>query len=470
MTAHGREMFPPARYHTCMIDIVGIEARVRTYAAARTPALAAAEGVIAVSGGADSIATAALLAEAGIVRPEGCIVAHFDHRLRDALSAERDRAAVDALCARYGFAMELGAWSDPRPGEATARDARYGFLAGVADRHGVSVIVTGHTSSDQVETVVMNTLRGAGLRGIAGMRPQRALNAGLQLARPMLCVSHEETRSYCAGRDLVYHDDATNADRRFLRNRVRIDVLPGMLAADTGAISGLIRVADDARDALAALDAQADLHLAAATVGEAAASVTLSRATLNGVPPTIAPYVWRLVLERLLGDARDFGRRHYQMMAAAGRAATGSVFELPRGVRITVDAGVLVVSVGTAVATSIDAGIACAIPFDGTLGAWRITVTRADHAVPGAIILPAAAVVRARRAGDRIQPHGMRGQKKLQDYYVDKKIARRHRDAAPLIAHGRDVLWTPFGAASPVADGDAFRIDAQPVRDGVAIQ
>jgi tRNA(Ile)-lysidine synthetase-like protein len=87
----------------------------------------------------------------------------------------------------------------------------------------------------------------------------------------------------------------------------------------------------------------------------------------------------------------------------------------------------------------------------------------------GSIALPEGAIVRGRRPGDRFQPRGMRGHKKLQDYYVDRKIARRERDAAPVIACGGDVLWTPFGTAADTSACDrAFRIEAERVRVSVA--
>lgn len=446
-----------------MTDESELHNRIRTFAAGQTPALAVGRAVIAVSGGADSIATAALLAEAGVIQPERCVVAHFVHRLRDDESAERDRTAVEALCARYGFDLRLGAWGHPQRGEAAAREARYAFLSATARRNAIDVIVTGHTSDDQVETVLMHALRGSGLRGMAGMLPERALDAGLRLARPVLCISRAETRAYCDEHDLAYHNDATNLDRAFLRNRVRLDVLPRMEAVTPDVRASLLRLAAEARDGVAALDAVAAVQLAAAMVEMDAASVTLLRAALGEVSVAVAPYVWRLVIERLLGDAREFERRHYDIMGAAASASTGAVFELPRGVRVRVDASTLTVSVGVMVEAAISAGFEAGLPFDGVAGAWRIGVGPIGDAVGGvsAVVLPSGAVVRGRRPGDRIQPLGLRGHKKLQDYYVDRKIARRHRDAAPVVACGGDVLWTPFGAVEPAGMGARYRISAE---------
>jgi len=454
-----------------MIDPVELGERVGDYAALHTPALGGGRAVLAVSGGGDSIATAALLCETGVIDPCRSVVAHFDHRLRGPAAAVADRAAVEALCARYGLPLEAGAWDGPRPGEAAARDARYRFLVEVARRNNIRVIVTGHTSDDQVDTVIMNTLRGAGLHGLRGMQPQRELAGDLQLVRPMLCVSREETRGYCAARGLRYQDDASNEDQAYLRNRVRLDLLPRIEAAVPGVRGAILRLADEARANVTAIASMAETMLDVAVLETHGEYTVLSRERLTAVPPALAPHVWRLAIARLLGDARDFHRYHYDVLVRATSAATGSAFELPRGLRLTVDADAVVLSRGAIVSAAVPDEVTGELPFEGVLGEWRIDVAWADDAAGGvpAVVLPVGAIVRGRRPGDRIQPRGMRGHKKLQDYYVDKKIPRRERDAAPVIACGADVLWTPFGLAEPAPGGVRFRVDATRASDGGAV-
>jgi tRNA(Ile)-lysidine synthase len=446
-----------------MADDVLVQ-RLPAYVAAETPALAHGRAVLAVSGGADSIATAALLCQAGIVRPHLSMVAHFDHRLRGPDAGAADRAAVDALCGRYGLKLETGAWDEPSRGEGQARHARYRFLTGVARRRRIDVIVTGHTSDDQVETVIMRALRGAGLHGLRGIAPQRVVDGALTLARPMLCVSRAETRAYCAANGLTYYDDTTNDDRTYLRNRIRLDLLPSIAATTPGARGALLRLAAEARESVAAIEAVAASALAAASTAGHDGSLRLSRGHLLAMRGAVRPYVWRLAIERLLGDAREFDRRHYSVMARAADASTGATFELPRGVRITVDADAVIVSRGSIVQPAIPEDASWTLPCAGVVGAWRISVlSAAAHSAPESIALPPRAVVRGRRPGDRIQPRGMRGHKKLQDYYVDRKVPRRERDAAPVIACGGDVLWTPFGQAEPVDGGAQFEVSAERV-------
>jgi tRNA(Ile)-lysidine synthase len=444
------------------IDADALVVRVGVLARREAPELLPGRLLLAVSGGADSCAMAALICEAGLAA-RGSVAAHFDHRLRGEEAAARDAAAVAALCARYGLALESGSWASPRRGEAAAREARYAFLREVAQRCGAQAIATGHTSDDQVETVLLHALRGAGLSGLRGMRALDTLPAaGVALLRPLLGVTRAETRGFCAARGISFEDDETNADTSLLRNRVRLELLPRLEAMAPDARASILHLAEESRAAVTALEAVASKALleAAADAGE----VRLWREGLRGLPAAAAPYAYRLALQRLLGDARDFDRRHYGLMARAAAGATGAAYALPRGVVLTVDAEVMVLSRGQPGAPAIEASFEAAVPYAGAAGAWEIAVRRTVVAPTGAeadvVALPAGAVVRGRRAGDRIAPRGMAGHKKLQDYYVDRKVPRRERDAAPVIACGAEVLWTPFGAAEAVA-GEGYAVTAR---------
>jgi tRNA(Ile)-lysidine synthase len=412
----------------------------------------------------------ALLCETGALPRDRIVAAHFDHRLRGDAASCDERRAVEALCARYGVAFEIGCWDAAAAGEAQARAARYAYLARVAADRGATSVATGHTADDQVETVVMNLMRGAGMYGIAGMAASApwpfAAHQGLRLLRPALSLTRDETRAYCEARGIDYLEDASNDDRAYLRNRVRLDLLPAMDAAAPGARRTILQLATEARASIDAITPIVDVLVTRDSDG----NVRISRAALGALPSALVPHAYRRAFVRLCGDAREFGSRHYDVLARAYEARTGSMFELPRGIVATVDSDAVVLSTGPLVAPRIDSAIAHAVPFSGVLGAWRIDVARGDG--EGALLLPADAVVRARRPGDRIVPRGMpphrgvRRHKKLQDYYVDRKIARRERDAAPIIAAGAEVLWTPFGGAAEAGAGTPFTVRGLRVERG----
>lgn len=441
-----------------MTDPADLEERVRSFAERRTPPLAGGCVVLAASGGADSTAMVGLVCASGLARVGSAVVAHFDHRLRGAGAARRDLDAVEELCERFELSLETGVWEAPRHGEAAAREARYRFLREVAERAGAPAVITGHTLDDQIETVMLNTLRGAGPYGLAGMAadaPWPLGGGGPRVLRPLLGVERAETRAYCATRGLRFVDDETNDDPSFRRNLLRRELMSQMDATpDRRRV--VAAIAERAREGIEALEAVT----ARALLDHGEGVVRLSRPALREMTAELAPYAYRQALRALIGDAREFDRRHYKLMAAAAESRTGSMLRLPRGVVLTVDPEVVLLSLGDLHVAAIDAAMERALPFVGEVGEWAIEIVE-DDGGGTAIVAPAGSVVRRWRSGDRIQPLGMTGHKKLQDYYVDRKVPRRERDAAPVVACGGDVLWTPFGLAAAAASGRRYRVVAQ---------
>lgn len=198
--------------------------------------LQAAPGVVAVSGGPDSVVLAHLFArlvEEGFLT--GVVLAHLDHGLRGEDSTA-DAAFVRTLPAAWGWpdlpvrierrdvAAEAARTGDNL--ETTARRLRYAWLAEVARAAGAGWVAAGHTADDQVETVLHRLVRGAGWEGWAGMRPVRPLEPGLLLVRPLLERRRSEVHAYLAAQGLACRTDASNADPRFTRNRIRLELLP----------------------------------------------------------------------------------------------------------------------------------------------------------------------------------------------------------------------------------------------------
>src|SRR5438477_9853415 len=293
-----------------------------------------------------STARIALLCESRIVEPGRCVVAHFDHRLRGEAAADADRCPVEAVCVRYGLRLVTGTWAAPRPGEAAAREARYAFLLETCRSSGLRVVVTGHTGDDQVETVLMNMHRGAGMYGLAGMSAEGIIPIGarwtgeghLTLARPLVCVRREETRAYCLQRRLAFSDDESNEDERLLRNRVRRQLLPAIERGSPRARETLLEASEHARAVVRLLDEST----ARAVVERRQDRVVLSRSVLRELRPSGSAHALRFAVTQLLGDVREFAREHYAMMQGAIDARTGSTLQLPRSIELVVDAEALV--------------------------------------------------------------------------------------------------------------------------------
>jgi tRNA(Ile)-lysidine synthase len=188
--------------------------------------------IVAVSGGADSVALLHLLLEAGY---RNLVVAHFNHRLRSKAS-EGDAAFVEKLAAKLDLPCEIGegdvrklAASRKCSLETAAREARYSFLAAVAKKHRARMVVLAHHGDDQVETCLFNFLRGSGIAGLSGMKPRSTRTIGgigMELLRPLLPIPKVELLGYLKERKIRFREDATNEVADASRNKLRLKVVP----------------------------------------------------------------------------------------------------------------------------------------------------------------------------------------------------------------------------------------------------
>jgi tRNA(Ile)-lysidine synthase len=195
----------------------------------------AVTSLVAVSGGADSVALVRGLSRAW-VHESGefsgrLILVHFNHRLRGAAS-DADACFVAHLAAELGLEAVIGiadesALRDQGESlEAAARDARYRFFEATANERGARYLFTAHTANDQAETILHRILRGTGLDGLAGIPRVRALSPLTTIVRPLLDVTRAEVLGYLSSIGQTYCEDATNTDPRFTRNRIRHELLP----------------------------------------------------------------------------------------------------------------------------------------------------------------------------------------------------------------------------------------------------
>jgi len=217
--------------------------------------------LVAVSGGADSVASLVVLL--GLRERLGFDVeaCHFDHKLRPGSAADMD--AVRKLCGELGVECVTGegdvaavAATQRRGIEDAARQMRYQFLAFVADKEGVDCIATGHTADDQAETVLMRIVRGSGVRGIRGMLPVSGVPGSPErrLVRPLLGASRAETEAICTEFGITPIIDPSNADPAFTRNRVRAGVLDQLRSLNPSIDHALRGLAESAREAFSFIE------------------------------------------------------------------------------------------------------------------------------------------------------------------------------------------------------------------------
>jgi tRNA(Ile)-lysidine synthase len=262
--------------------------------------------VVAVSGGPDSVALLRVLA--GIVSGR-LVVAHLNHCLRGPAS-DADEAFVGRLVealrpatpARLEFCSDRRDVAAAAVGdnlEAVARRIRYDWLADVAKAEGVAWVATGHTADDQAETVLFRLLRGAGLAGLAGIAPRRPLAPGVELVRPLLNVTRADVLTYLESLGQDYREDASNADHRFARSRIRHELLPLLAERYNPRVRDVLcRLAEQAADARREIDAVVVGLIQAAERPRAGPMLVFDRAILAAAPRPRLRSLWRRVWER----------------------------------------------------------------------------------------------------------------------------------------------------------------------------
>ncbi len=413
--------------------------------------------VAAVSGGADSVALVHLLtelAEAGRVGFVG--LAHLNHRLRGAES-ERDEAFCRQLARNRGVPLDVEvievaeiARQSRRSLEDAARAARYAFLERARERLSGEVVAVAHTRDDQAETVLMRLTRGSGLRGMAAIHPRRH-----HVVRPLIDLRHEELVAYLRARGAEWVEDSSNRDPRFLRTRVRHELLPWLTEhVSPGVVDVLARTADVVADEDVLLQRLADAarHRAEQPDG----SVTW--ALLAADPVAIRRRVVRSIARDRVG--REIGLEPVESILCwldRGRvgkvALSGMDVELSADGRVLLDRGAELAPSPARWRHRLHVPGAIEVPeagirFRALPQAWPAADVSSPQALaPGGVVVPASAlgdelVVRAWQSGDRLQPLGCSGRKKVQDLFVDRRVPRGERHRVPIVAaaDGR-IVW-----------------------------
>ena len=284
--------------------------------------------VVACSGGPDSVAV--LVATHRATPSSALVAAYFDHGLRPPAETEADATFVHAVAELVGGCAVAGRPELPLAGdEATARGARYGWLATVLAEAACRTVLTGHTQDDQAETVLLNLARGTGLRGARGMRAESAWpapsarTAGLCVLRPLLERTRAEVEDYLDALGLEPRLDPTNERPTYARNRVRNDVLPALESVNQRVRDHLAAFAGRAAEADAALDewAAAEFEAHGAAILD---RVRLERRRLGELPPAVAKRVLSLGARRV-GLELEAAQQEQLLRIASRRGAQANL-------------------------------------------------------------------------------------------------------------------------------------------------
>jgi tRNA(Ile)-lysidine synthase len=310
--------------------------------------------LVAVSGGADSVALARALCH---VRDSGdgrLVLAHFNHRLRGS-DSDADQAFVEQLGGTLGLEVVVGhAGSNVTRSfggmgsEADARRERYLFLQQSAERWGARYVATAHTADDQVETILHNIVRGTGLAGLAGIPRTRRLSDAATVVRPLLDVTRAEVLAYLDSLEQPYREDATNAKLHFTRNRIRHVLLPLLEREFNPQVrEALLRLAQISAQEDYFLDQHAEALLVFdARMRTIPGGVSLDAAPLAAAEPNLARHALMLVWTMQHWPLQDMSLAKWEelrQLAIADESTSAPPLkrDLPGRIRAEKQAGVL---------------------------------------------------------------------------------------------------------------------------------
>ena len=423
--------------------------------------------VCAVSGGFDS--TALLL---GCKRLQhrylALTAAHYNHRTRGEES-EGDEEFVRNLCADAGIALHVGRSKHPVEtlDENSAREERYCFLAKTADEVGADAIVVAHTIEDQAETVLFRITRGAGLRGVGGMRVVRRIrtpaNREVNIVRPMLRATHRDAAIFLSTLQITARHDRSNDDwARYARNRIRHRVIPELQAVNPDAIAAIARFATTMESNNELVDV-----LVRDAMRESATETTnvYLRSDIGQLHPVIAAAALTEMHSAVADANTQLDEAHVTRLIDMIASGKSSSYDLPGGVTFKTDHRHIRMEDADSVPSDVvpypqplDRTIVLAVPGELDLGSgFSITssLVPRDAGIPSAssneawlnpeIVVDNRLKVRNRRPSDRFNPLGMIQDVDLSDFLIKAKVAASWRDRIPLVASidsGR-IAWMP---------------------------
>lgn len=424
--------------------------------------------VLGVSGGSDSMALLHVLAKITTPLRISMVVAHVDHGLRPE-EAGREEHLVQSAAAELGFEclvahleVALRAKRDGSSLEEAARDLRYEFFEQVAKSHGASKIVVAHTADDQAEEILLRLIRGSGKKGLSGM----ALLREGRIVRPFLTTEKARILSYLHERQIVFAEDSSNADRRYLRNKIRLDLLPFLVQFNPNIKRTLRQTAAILRDEEVVLDAMVEEEYARLVHDEGGGQgprLVVSRREFNQRPIAIR----RRLVEKIfhffeadlgyrqidglltLATAEKAGQMHLEQGLRASTRQQELCFSYPDGKRAgrqkkgdaAASYQILVPQAGCYVIAEIGCEVIVEL-MDVLPSQEELRCGDADYLDVSAAPFPI--ILRNRLPGDRFWPMSSKGRKKVADFLIDRKVPLAQRDKMPIVL-SRDRIVAVLG-------------------------
>lgn len=424
--------------------------------------------VVGVSGGADSVCLLYVLNELKEKFGITLIVVHINHgirgedALRDQLYVEELSKKLGLMCFSFQKEVRKLAKKEGLSEEEAGRKARYDTFLEICRLHKCNKIAIAHNRNDNAETVLFHLFRGSGIKGLSGIDAARVIqteNGGITLIRPLLCVSRQEIEDYLRIKGITYRTDQTNFSNDYSRNKIRNLILP--VAVDEinrNAVQHITEAAGQLKCIEKYLD-QLTMQRFKDLVSEKDHRFTISAEKLMKEDIIIQRGVVRKIFESLAGKLKDIEAKHIEQVLDLCGKQVGKQVHLPYGmiaVREYNDISVYLMAVSSNPDDRLsDISIPLQVP--GRIVLLDINKVIETEIIPRDenITIPKnscikwfdydkienAVVIRYRNKGDYIQINRSGGNKKLKDYFIDRKIPKEERDGCMLVADGSHIMW-----------------------------
>lgn len=413
--------------------------------------------VIGVSGGPDSMALLYLLLDIKEDILFDIYVAHVNHGIRGK-AADKDEEFVKSICEElnlpfYNKKVDMNKYAKEHnmTAEEAGRELRYGFFREVLQKHGEGKIAVAHNKNDQGETLIMRFMRGTGIDGLRGIPYKRG-----DIIRPLLDISREEIEIYVEENNIETRLDKTNLEPIYNRNKIRLELIPYIEENfNPNIIDTLARFSRLVSIDIDFLKGITEEIYEKIVKERGKDSIILDRKDLNLLHRSMKQRIIRAVLEEIQGSLQGFTEEHINnILKLALESETGKTINLIHNIvaktsyenliiekkktlevkdyvyKLNINGTIYIEELDIYLKTKVFTKEKCKIDFKNRFKKYF------DYDM-----ISECLYVRNRRNGDRFNPLGMRGTKKLKDFFIDEKIPKEERDKVPLIVDGEDIVW-----------------------------
>jgi len=412
--------------------------------------------LVGLSGGADSVCLLMILSALSKEMGIKLSAVHVHHGIRGEM-ADADEEFAKELCDRFhipfiSYHKDVIAVSreSNESLEECGRRLRYEIFTEEAKKYPSCKIAVAHHMVDQAETVIFRMLRGTGVKGIAGMKPQNGM-----IIRPLLCLNREEILGYLSDNNQEYRIDLTNEEITYSRNYIRKEILPRFQSINGKSIDHICQLSEDALEVMQYIEEETENVLTDALyAGENHGIKKFRTKVLNEAKPVIKTAAIRQIIESEGISLKDVSREHISQIEKILLNTRYGKVNLPGGVNVICESGLVYIASQSIEDNEIDwcqilkDGDSCIIPGQGVIKC-RVINDFSVNSIPDSLYtkwfdydkIEGDLWVRNRKAGDYliVDQKGMK--KTLKDYMINEKIPKSQRERIPLIACKEKICW-----------------------------